>query len=101
MATVLAISLGLNFRKFFELRMSDDGNYYETTSLMEYAPYLVFSNVWQELIMTGVLPIFALLYYNFRIYGKIKASTRHECHRFVLKYSAKFLHTRYDNFTYV
>ena len=44
--------------------------------------FQVFSNVWQELIMTGVLPFLALLFYNIRIYGKIRESTRHECHRF-------------------
>lgn len=81
MAAVLALSLGLNGRKFFELRLAEDGSDYETTSLMEYAPYLVFSNIWQELIVTGVVPFLGLLFYNGRIYGKIKESTRHVSHR--------------------
>jgi hypothetical protein len=31
--------------------------------------------------MTGILPFLGLLYYNIQIYGKIRESTRHECHR--------------------
>ena len=41
MLAVLAISVGLNCRKFFELRLTDDGTDFETTSMMEFAPYLV------------------------------------------------------------
>ena len=84
MLTVLAISVGLNARKFFEFRLDDEGQFYETTSLMEYPPYIVFSNTWQELFVTGVLPFLGLLYCNIRIYGKIRESTRHESHRSVL-----------------
>jgi hypothetical protein len=31
----------MDCRKFFELRLTDDGLDFETTSMMEYAPYLV------------------------------------------------------------
>jgi hypothetical protein len=41
MLAVFTISAGLNCRKFFELRLTDDGTDYETTAMMEYAPYLV------------------------------------------------------------
>jgi hypothetical protein len=44
MLAVFAISVGLNCRKFFELKLNQDGTDYETTAMMEYAPYLVRSN---------------------------------------------------------
>ncbi len=48
---------------------------------MEYPPYIVFSNTWQEIIVTGLLPFIALLICNARIYMKIKESKKHESHR--------------------
>ena len=53
MLFVTILSVSLNGRKFFEFTHNMDGSDYETTSLMEYKPYIVFSNTWQELVVTG------------------------------------------------
>ena len=89
MIFVTFLSVSLNFRKFFELRLNKDWSDYETTSLMEYPPYIVFSNTWQELVVTGALPFLVLLFCNISIYLKIRESSKHESHRFVGKYSCK------------
>ena len=41
MLSVFVISVGLNGRKLFELKSTEDGTDYETSSMMEFAPYLV------------------------------------------------------------
>ncbi len=83
LAAVTVVSASLNLRKFFELRLSPDGSHYETTSLMESQVYLQASNAWQELLVTGLVPIVALVYCNLRIYCKIRESSQHEKHRWV------------------
>ena len=83
MITVTILSISLNARKFFEFQLNHDNTDYETTSLMEYPPYIVFSNTWQELIVTGALPFLVLIICNINIYLKIRESSKHENHRFV------------------
>ena len=83
MIFVTILSVSLNARKFFELQHNKEGTDYETTSLMEYPPYIVFSNTWQELVVTGALPLVILLACNIKIYLKIRESSKHESHRFV------------------
>ncbi|CAB4068333.1 unnamed protein product [Lepeophtheirus salmonis] len=50
---VIIISVSLNARKYFEFQSTSDGDY-ETTSIMEYPTYIMFSTIWQELILTGI-----------------------------------------------
>ena len=83
MITVTILSISLNARKFFEFQLNHDKSDYETTSLMEYPPYIVFSNTWQELIVTGALPFLVLIICNINIYLKIRESSKHENHRLV------------------
>ena len=49
--------------------------------MMESQVYLQSSNVWQEVLVTGLVPIAALIYCNLRIYCKIRESSKHENHR--------------------
>ena len=81
MITVTVLSVSLNARKFFEFQLNKDSSDYETTSLMEYPPYIVFSNTWQELIVTGALPFLLLIICNIQIYFKILESSKHEKYR--------------------
>ena len=83
MLFVTILSVSLNGRKFFEFTHNMDGSDYETTSLMEYKPYIVFSNTWQELVVTGALPFIVLVVSNINIYLKIRESSKHESHRYV------------------
>ena len=94
MITVTILSISLNARKFFEFQLNHDKSDYETTSLMEYPPYIVFSNTWQELIVTGALPFLVLIICNINIYLKIRESSKHENHRLVENCFSKF-----ENFT--
>ena len=84
MIFVTLLSVSLNFQKFIQFRLNKDWSDYETTSLMEYQPYIVFSNTWQELVVTGALPFLVLLFCNISIYLKIRESSKHESHRYVI-----------------
>ena len=44
--------------------------------------YITFSSWWDELIVTGIIPFFALVAFNSRIYLKLRASDNQE-YRFV------------------
>ena len=81
MIFVTILSVSLNARKFFEFQHNEEGTDYETTSLMEYPAYIVFSNTWQEIVVTGALPFIVLLVCNIKIYLKIRESSKHESHR--------------------
>jgi hypothetical protein len=63
-------------------------NSYITTPLMEDPDYIRFSSYWSDLISTGFVPLFALVYYNSKIYLKIRASAKFE-HRHVGNESLK------------
>ena len=86
MIFVTILSVSLNARKFFEFTHNMDGSDYETTSLMEYKPYIVFSNTWQELVVTGALPFIVLVISNINIYLKIRESSKHESHRYAFQW---------------
>ncbi len=56
----------------------EDYTDYKTTRLNELQDYITFSSWWDELIVTGVLPLSALVVFNTRIYLKLRASDRQE-----------------------
>ena len=63
----------------FELRTDPNGTTdYWTTRLNEDKDYITFSSWWDELIVTGVIPLAALVVFNLRIYLKLRASDRQE-----------------------
>lgn len=64
--STIVLAVSLNFRKFFEFRVNAGLDDFETTSVMEQPIYIVISNVWQELLVTGLLPFVALVYCNVR-----------------------------------
>lgn len=77
---------GLNIPKFleFELQATEGGNStdYFTTVLNEDQDYITWSSWWDELIVTGIIPLSALVVFNLRIYLKLRASDRQK-YRFV------------------
>ena len=77
-----------NIPKFFEFELIDserNGTYfldYSPTIMNEDKNYITFSSWWDELIVIGILPFFALVAFNSRIYMKLRASDKQE-YRFV------------------
>ena len=44
---------------------------YWTTSIMEDPDYIRFSSYWDDLIVTGFLPLILIIYFNLRIYLEV------------------------------
>ena len=84
-AFVLFLSFTLELPRWFEFKHSyvNDTHYetYTTTAMMEDPAYISFSS-WNDIISVGFVPLFALVFYNSRIYLKIRASPKFE-HRHV------------------
>ena len=66
----------VNVPRFFEFELHTRGNVtdYWTTALNEDQDYITFSSWWDELIVTGIIPLSALVAFNLRIYLKLRAS---------------------------
>ena len=82
---VIVLATCLEFPRFFEMKLVsvNDQTTYWTTSLDENPYYIQFNSYWNELIVTGFLPLITLCYINFRIFLKIKVSLyRNLTHRF-------------------
>eukprot|EP00095_Tigriopus_kingsejongensis_P000943 maker-scaffold360_size197209-snap-gene-0.39 protein:Tk00943 transcript:maker-scaffold360_size197209-snap-gene-0.39-mRNA-1 annotation:"fmrfamide receptor-like isoform x1" len=81
---VLCVSSSVNIPRFleFHLKTIDNKTDYWTTPLNENQDYITFSSWWDELIVTGIIPLSALVLFNSRIYLKLRASDRQE-YRFV------------------
>ncbi|QQP49426.1 Uncharacterized protein FKW44_010101 [Caligus rogercresseyi] len=80
---VFCISFSVNAGKFLEYRWFDYVDpvtnvttiYADITTLMKNEHYVVFSK-WQEIVLTGILPLLALIILNYGIYTKIRKSTK-------------------------
>ena len=75
---VLLISIGVRVPRFFEfqlVRLQNETIDYDTTKLSEDPMYVQFNAYWNELLVTGLLPLILLIIMNFRIYLKIRASS--------------------------
>ena len=82
---VILISIGVRVPRFFEFQLvkkrnSNEENStitldYDTTNLSENPMYVQFNAYWNELLVTGLLPLILLVIMNFRIYQKIRASS--------------------------
>ena len=77
---VILISVGVRVPRFFEFQLvyhTLNNNTildYDTTNLSEDPMYVQFNAYWNELLVTGLLPLILLVLMNFRIYLKIRAS---------------------------
>ena len=75
---VVLLSVGVRIPRFFEFQLVQQDNKtwdYDTTNLSEDPTYVQFNAYWNELLVTGLLPLISLVIMNFRIYLKIRASS--------------------------
>ena len=73
-ATVIASSIVLKIPMFFQFRIVTIGDVQEywTTSIMDSPEYLSFNFYWDELFISGALPLTITIFCNTRIYLKVK-----------------------------
>ena len=72
---VVILSITIEFPRFFEMKLINDNSAYWTTDLMENPDYVLFSSYWNDIIVTGLLPLVLLCYLNLRVFIKIKVSS--------------------------
>jgi hypothetical protein len=56
--------------------LTDNHTEYWTTPLMENTAYIRMNSYWNELTVSGIVPIVLLVFMNLRIHLKISASSR-------------------------
>ena len=88
---VVILSITIEFPRFFEMKLINDNSAYWTTDLMENPDYVLFSSYWNDIIVTGLLPLVLLCYLNLRVFIKIKVNCLIHCeylkeHRSTSKY---------------
>ena len=76
---VVILSITIEFPRFFEMKLINDNSAYWTTDLMENPDYVLFSSYWNDIIVTGLLPLVLLCYLNLRVFIKIKVSCLIHC----------------------
>ena len=72
---VISLSVTIEFPRFLEMKLNKDNSQYWTTDLMENPDYVQFSSYWNDIIVTGLLPLILLCYMNLRVFIKIKVGT--------------------------
>jgi len=95
---VLAFAVTLEFPRFFEMRI-DKVNHdmqYVTTDIMENPYYVQFNSYWNELFVTGFVPLFTLCYMNLKMFFKIKDSSKYTL-RFVANATKTSIERRHQN----
>ena len=51
--------------------MNDEGTDYITTDLMENTVYIWITAYWDDVMVSGLIPLIILIYFNIRIYLKV------------------------------
>ena len=75
MSVVIIAAVASKIPRFFHFTVVrfDNGNLeHITTALMEDPTYIWFTAYWDEIVVNGFLPFFILIYFNARIYLKVK-----------------------------
>lgn len=73
MSMVIIASIVLKLPRFFHFTtITIDGKpQYWTTHIMENPVYIRFSSYWDDLIVTGFLPLMVTIFFNLRIYLQV------------------------------
>ena len=78
MCVVIIAAVASKIPRFFHFTVVrfDDGTLeHMTTALMEDPTYICFTAYWDEIVVNGFLPFLILIYFNIRIYLKVKIRT--------------------------
>ena len=68
---VFTASVIFKLPRFFHFRLNDAGDDYITTDLMEDTANVLVNAYWDDLMITGFIPLFVLVYFNTRMYLRV------------------------------
>ena len=61
----------LKIPRFFHFQLNEEGSDYATSPLMENTAYIWANAYWDDLMITGFIPLLILIYFNLRIYLRV------------------------------
>ena len=70
-AIVFSTSVVLKIPRFFHFQLNNNGTDYQTAPLMEDATYIWINAYWDDLMVTGIVPLIVLIYFNLQIYLRV------------------------------
>ena len=71
-ATVVSVSFVSKIHRFLQFELNEDRNNYKLSKLMGNPAYIRFNAYWEEIAVTGFIPLFILIYLNLKIYLKVR-----------------------------
>ena len=66
----------LKIPRFFHFQLNEEGSDYATSPLMENTAYIWANAYWDDLMITGFIPLLILIYFNLRIYLRVSYHDR-------------------------
>ena len=73
---VVSISIMTKIPRFFQFELKDDGTDYKISDMMGDPIYIRFTSYWDDILVTGFIPLLLLLYFNLKLYFKVFFSKR-------------------------
>ena len=70
-ATVVSASIVSKIHRFFQFELNNDGKNYRLGKLMENPAYIRFNAYWDEMAVSGFIPLLILIYLNLKIYLEV------------------------------
>ena len=68
---VVTISIISKIPRFLQFELTTNGKDYKITDLMGDPTYIRFNSYWDEIIVTGFMPLILLMYFNVKLYMKV------------------------------
>ena len=68
---MVTISIISKIPRFLQFELNSNGNDYKITDLMGDPAYIRFNSYWDEIIVTGFMPLILLMYFNVKLYMKV------------------------------
>ena len=57
--------------RFFQFELKDDGSDYKISEMMGDPIYIRFTSYWDDILVTGFIPLLLLMYFNLKLYLKV------------------------------
>ena len=74
-ATVVSAAIFSKLHRFLQFELNEDKNNYRLGNLMKNPTYIRFNAYWEEMAVTGFIPLFILIYLNLKIYLEVRVSS--------------------------
>ena len=74
---VVTISIMTRLPRFFTFELKEDGTDYRISDMLQDPIYIRFSSYWDDIVVTGLIPLLLLMYFHSKMYLKVKMATKY------------------------